>query len=108
MSAPQIPPLNTLPSPLLQSDTTRSRHRPARKGQEEVDESSEAAKDKIVQQTDHDASISRLSAVERGYLDDPFASLFLPEDDEQEKEADERLQQRRFPIINRGRSVCRA
>jgi len=52
------------------------------------------AKDKIVQLTDQDASVSRLSAVEVGYLDDPFARLFLSAG-----------QQKKFPIINRGMSV---
>ncbi|KAL9124377.1 MAG: hypothetical protein Q9217_006288 [Psora testacea] len=47
--------------------------------------------DRIIQQTDQDASLSRMSAVEAGYLDDPFAKLFVTSD-----------AQRRFPIINRG------
>ncbi|KAI1947130.1 hypothetical protein LOZ57_003368 [Ophidiomyces ophidiicola] len=34
-----------------------------------------SAKDKVIQQTDYDASMSRLSAVELGYLDDPFAGI---------------------------------
>lgn len=50
-----------------------------------------AVKDSVVQQTDQDASISRLSAVELGYLDDSFAEIF----------ASSQLK-RRFPIINRG------
>lgn len=50
-----------------------------------------AAKDKVIQQTDQDASVSRLSAVEVGYLDDSFAAFFAPSQS-----------QRRFPIINRG------
>lgn len=50
-----------------------------------------AAKDKVIQQTDQDASVSRLSAVEVGYLDDSFAAIFAPSQS-----------QRRFPIINRG------
>lgn len=50
-----------------------------------------AAKDKVIQQTDQDASVSRLSAVEVGYLDDSFATNFAPSQS-----------QRRFPIINRG------
>lgn len=52
-----------------------------------------AVKDQIVQRTDLDASLSRVSAVELGYLDDPFAGLFL--------EGTEKTE-RRFPIINRG------
>ncbi|KAL8816102.1 MAG: hypothetical protein Q9223_004842, partial [Gallowayella weberi] len=41
------------------------------------DEDDKAAKDRIVQQTDQDASVSRLSAVEIGYLIDPFAKRFV-------------------------------
>jgi [phosphatase 2A protein]-leucine-carboxy methyltransferase len=47
-------------------------------------------KDKIVQQTDQDASVSRMSAVDVGYLNDAFAQHFAGE------------RTRRFPIINRG------
>lgn len=50
-----------------------------------------ALKDKVIQQTDQDASVSRLSAVEVGYLDDSFAAVFASSQS-----------QRRFPIINRG------
>ena len=50
-----------------------------------------ARKDGIVQQTDQDASISRMSAVDVGYLDDQFAKFFAVPG-----------QLRRFPIINRG------
>lgn len=49
------------------------------------------ANDTIIQQTDQDASVSRLSAVEVGYLDDPFAKYFVSGEG-----------QRKFPIINRG------
>lgn len=59
-------------------------------GEEGVAEQKEA-KDRIVQQTDQDASISRTSAVTIGYLDDPFAQEFVSTE-----------AQRRFPIINRG------
>jgi len=48
-------------------------------------------KDRVVQQTDQDASQSRLSAVEAGYLEDPFARLFVTGE-----------VQRRYPLINRG------
>lgn len=85
MAAPQIPNLNTLRRgsgrPL-----GRDRGAPPLNNKED-----QAVKDKIVQQTDQDASVSRLSAVEVGYLDDPFAKLFVPGPG-----------QRRFPIINRG------
>jgi [phosphatase 2A protein]-leucine-carboxy methyltransferase len=51
----------------------------------------ETRKDKIVQQTDQDASGSRMSAVSLGYLDDPFAQAFVQDPIP-----------RRYPIINRG------
>jgi [phosphatase 2A protein]-leucine-carboxy methyltransferase len=51
-------------------------------------------KDTIVQGTDNDASVSRLSAVELGYLDDPFARLLTA--------GEGGSGTRRFPIINRG------
>lgn len=50
------------------------------------------ATDRIIQETDQDATVSRLSAVEAGYFDDPFAKLFVTSE-----------AQRRFPIINRGK-----
>jgi hypothetical protein len=49
------------------------------------------SKDRIVQQTDQDASQSRLSAVEMGYLVDDFAKALCTN-----KAA------RKFPLINRG------
>lgn len=56
--------------------------------------SSGAAHDTVIQGTDSDAAISRLSAVELGYMDDPFARYF----------AGAAGPVRRLPIINRGRS----
>ncbi|KAK1146565.1 hypothetical protein N8T08_002995 [Aspergillus melleus] len=56
---------------------------------------SRGSKDRVVQGTDHDASVSRLSAVGLGYLDDPFARALTPPD----------LETRRLPIINRGTYV---
>jgi len=58
---------------------------------EEDPEAATARKDKIVQGTDTDANVSRMSAVTVGYLDDPFAKEFATAST-----------QRRFPIINRG------
>ncbi|KAI5845747.1 S-adenosyl-L-methionine-dependent methyltransferase [Morchella snyderi] len=52
------------------------------------------ARDRIVQQTDQDASQSRLSAVETGYLIDPFARALV-----------EGPVQKKFPLINRGTYV---
>lgn len=56
-------------------------------------EDAETRKDRIVQQTDNDASGSRMSAVSLGYLDDSFAHAFL-----------QGPIPRRYPIINRGMS----
>ncbi|KAG0137960.1 S-adenosyl-L-methionine-dependent methyltransferase [Tuber indicum] len=53
--------------------------------------SSAEEKDRVVQQTDKDASQLRLSAIEAGYLEDPFAKLFVAGE-----------VQRRYPLINRG------
>lgn len=49
-------------------------------------------KDTIIQQTDNDASVSRLSAVNLGYLDDDYAHSFVLA-----------RTARRLPIINRGK-----
>jgi hypothetical protein len=62
-----------------------------------------AASDLVIQQTDQDASLSRLSTVQLGYLHDPFASLLLFQDEQQASAGG--LAERRFPIINRG-SFC--
>ena len=51
--------------------------------------------DSIIQATDTDASVSRLSAVQAGYLTDPFASDFAPSPIPSGGF-------RRLPIINRG------
>ena len=56
----------------------------------------EATRDRIIQQTDQDATSSRMSAVALGYLDDPFANRFFPAGEESPK---------RYPIINRGTYV---
>ena len=94
MAAPTIP-------NLLTSRNARSSGRGRGQGRDgigndpgnDVDpEVERAAKDKIVQRTDQDASVSRMSAVEVGYLHDEFAKEFVTSGG-----------QRRFPIINRGR-----
>lgn len=84
MSAPSLP--NLLHS--------RGRGgRPLRRGRGGASSSAAVHPDEIVQRTDTDAAVSRLSAVELGYLDDPYARFFAqgsgPGD-------------RRLPIINRG------
>ena len=61
------------------------------------DESSnQFTRDRIVQQTDHDASSSRMSAIALGYLDDSFATAFYQSNEPPPK---------RYPIINRGTYV---
>ncbi|PGG96200.1 hypothetical protein GX51_07941 [Blastomyces parvus] len=92
MSAPQIPNLNT-----FRRGAGRGRFRG--RGINELttsDDGGTGAKDKIIQQTDNDASVSRLSAVELGYLDDPFAHVLVNGGG---------LNSRRYPIINRGTYV---
>ncbi|KAM0202925.1 hypothetical protein ACHAPQ_001137 [Fusarium lateritium] len=56
--------------------------------------SSAATHDSTIQGTDTDASVSRLSAVDLGYLDDPYAQYFVQSTDGPAA--------RRLPIINRG------
>jgi len=89
MSAPQIPNLLSLRG---------GRGRGQGRGLTSIDgtvapshEGERVSKDKIVRQTDQDASVSRLSAVEVGYLHDPFAKLFVSSEG-----------RKRLPIINRG------
>lgn len=53
----------------------------------------ETRQDTAIQGTDNDAAVSRLSAVDVGYLDDPYAQFFV-----QSMGAPTR----RLPIINRG------
>ena len=86
MAAPQIPNLSTLRDGRGGRLSRRGRSTP---GAEE-----RALSDKIIQGTDQDASVSRLSAVEVGYLSDAFAKAFVPSDNGQWV--------RRYPIINRG------
>lgn len=112
MAAPQIPNLSTLRSARGNIGST-GRGRGRRRGQGlrqesflpppgfeqgEQEEDSKvnqaAAKVQIIQSTDQDASISRWSAVQAGYLRDPFAHFFTPSP-----------APRRFPIINRG-ALC--
>ncbi|KAL4914936.1 leucine carboxyl methyltransferase 1 [Aspergillus aurantiobrunneus] len=87
MSASQIPNLNT-----LRRGGGRGRFR-GRGGHDSG--SGPGHKDRVVQGTDNDASVSRLSAVELGYLEDPFARALTPPG----------LETRRLPIINRGTYV---
>lgn len=65
-------------------------------GEDGSSEPGNSSKDRIIQQTDYDASSSRLSALELGYLTDPYAKAFL--------KPGEQIP-RRYPIINRGTYV---
>ncbi|KAL8668666.1 MAG: hypothetical protein Q9168_006720 [Polycauliona sp. 1 TL-2023] len=91
MAAPHIPNLNTL---RRGQGRSLGRGRGGGPSSSLNDETDKAAKDQVVQQTDQDASVSRLSAVQVGYLHDPFANQFVSGPS-----------QRRFPIINRGTYV---
>lgn len=86
MSSSHIPNLNT-----LRRGSGRGRGRVGGgSGPGHANHSS--TKDRVVQGTDNDASVSRLSAVNIGYIDDPFAKALAPST----------LEARRLPIINRG------
>ena len=91
MSAPHIPNLNTPRSSSGPGCAPDRLYGNFKNPSSSIVEDERLAKDKIVQHTDYDASISRLSAIEVGYLDDPFAKLLLSAGE-----------QRKFPIINRG------
>ena len=90
MDTNRIPDLNTLRLGRGGGRGPRSRGLRSRRNGT-GDDQSEPARDDIVQSTDRDAAQSRLSAVNLGYLDDPFAKLFAPG-----------TLVRRYPIINRG------
>lgn len=91
MAAPQIPNLKTLRSG--RGGRGQGRALGSLDGPPDISLKEEkSAKDSVVQKTDQDASISRLSAVKIGYLDDPFAEAFVSSNG-----------QKRFPIINRGK-----
>ena len=91
MSAPEIPNLST-----FRRAGGRGRGRGRGSAASDADHiDQKAEKDKIIQRTDFDAATSRLSAVECGYQDDPFAKLLLLG-----READ-----RRLPLMNRGPAI---
>lgn len=60
------------------------------------DKKAEGGRDAVIQETDGDASSSRMSAVALDYLEDEFARVFFPAGQEVPK---------RYPIINRGTYV---
>ena len=88
MSASQIPNLLSL------RGSRGGRGRGSSRGRGGHLASSSAAHDAIIQGTDTDAAVSRLSAVDVGYLDDPYAQYFVQSLDGPPA--------RRLPIINRG------
>ncbi|KAA8651725.1 hypothetical protein EYZ11_000070 [Aspergillus tanneri] len=90
MSASQIPNLNT-----LRRGGGRGRSGGRGLSRDGAGPRPSAGKDRVVQGTDNDASVSRLSAVGVGYLEDPFARGLTPPG----------LETRRLPIINRGTYV---
>ncbi|PTB45442.1 uncharacterized protein TrAFT101_000888 [Trichoderma asperellum] len=95
MSAPSIPNLLSLRG--RGGGRGRSRGRGQRLGGSSGGGGSEArgkAHDATIQGTDTDAAVSRLSAVEMGYLSDPYARYFVSSLGGPPA--------RRFPIINRG------
>ena len=93
MSASQIPNLNTLRrgGPKLRGHGRGHGHGGGGDG-DGRQHIAGPAKDEIVQQTDLDAATSRLSAVETGYLDDPFAAFL----------GIHGKAPRRLPLMNRG------
>jgi len=90
MSAPQIPNLLTSRGG-PRSRGGRGRGSARFGGRGEASGPGAQRKDLAIQSTDTDAAVSRLSAVSLGYLEDPFASLFVAGQGT-----------RRMPIINRG------
>lgn len=85
MSGPSLP-------NLLHSRGQRG-GRPVRRGRGGIS-SGPAHPDDVIQGTDTDAAVSRLSAVDMGYLDDPYAEYFV--------QSALGPGGRRLPIINRG------
>lgn len=91
MSAPSIPNLLSLRGA---SRGGRGRGRGGRGGGGGAGGSGSQGHDATIQGTDTDAAVSRLSAVEVGYLEDPFAQYFV--------QNSAGPASRRLPIINRG------
>ncbi|KAL2137403.1 hypothetical protein VTI74DRAFT_24 [Chaetomium olivicolor] len=90
MSAPSIPNLLSLRGAGGRG-RGRGRGGPGRTSGSGTGTGSGPNHDATIQGTDTDAAVSRLSAVELGYLSDPFARLFV-----------QGPSTRRLPIINRG------
>ncbi|KAK3991352.1 leucine carboxyl methyltransferase 1 [Cladorrhinum sp. PSN332] len=92
MSAPSIPNLLSLRGTGSRGGRGRSR------GGAGTTSSASSSHDTTIQGTDTDASVSRLSAVDLGYLTDPFAPLFV----QPQPSPSGTATPRRLPIINRG------
>ncbi|KAI1850130.1 hypothetical protein JX265_003501 [Neoarthrinium moseri] len=88
MSAPQIPNLLSL------RGRGGARGRGARGRGGFASPAGPGSHDTVIQGTDTDASVSRLSAVDLGYLEDPYARYFVQQNAGPPT--------RRLPIINRG------
>lgn len=90
-----IPPLSTFRSarrgPRLRGGRSNTGN-----GEILSEEDLEKSRDRVIQQTDNDATSSRMSAVSLGYLNDQYAKAFFPQGQEVPK---------RYPIINRGTHV---
>ncbi|PQE31324.1 leucine carboxyl methyltransferase 1 protein [Rutstroemia sp. NJR-2017a WRK4] len=91
MSAQEIPNLLSLRGEPRSRGRGRGRGSGLRNPLNQHSESASNRVDKVIQGTDTDAAVSRLSAVTLGYLDDPFARYFVSSSGT-----------RRLPIINRG------
>ncbi|KAF2640289.1 leucine carboxyl methyltransferase [Massarina eburnea CBS 473.64] len=92
MAAKEIPDLRTLLGP-RRGGGLRGRGG-GRGGFGTSHEEKEAVRDSAVRGTDQDAAGSRVSCVELGYLDDPYAELFATQ-----------ASTRRLPLLNRGTYV---
>lgn len=95
MAAPQIP--NLLSRPRKGPATQRS----SRPGNNQISASAKPSNDTIIQATDTDAALSRLSAASLSYFEDPFAAAFSPVSHATSPPS----HVRRMPIINRGTYV---
>ncbi|PSN64606.1 leucine carboxyl methyltransferase [Corynespora cassiicola Philippines] len=92
MAANDIPNLKTLLAS-RRGGPSRGRGR-GRGGPGAPSEATEVVRDNAVRNTDQDAAGSRVSCVESGYLDDPYAALFATQPST-----------RRLPLLNRGTYV---
>lgn len=106
MSAPSIPNLLSLRG---SRGGARGRGRGRGRGGHSSSSSPSSAtisQDTVIQGTDTDAAVSRMSAVDMGYLDDPFAQFFVQQPHQQpHQHGPGGGVPRRLPIINRGMYV---